>query len=78
MGKWELMATGDEVRSGVKTQLDDATLLKKMRNIESGIVELKQYYKHTYNPITVVKLDKSKSIMEGVERFFSLQEHIKF
>ncbi len=76
-GKLGIDATGDEVEDGVKELLSDTKLLNKIRDIDSSIVELKQYFTNTKNPITIVRVDKKESIIDNIEKFFKLKDNIK-
>jgi 4-hydroxy-3-polyprenylbenzoate decarboxylase len=76
-GKLGIDATAEEIENGVEILLEDIELLDKIQKIDSDIVELKQYFTHTKNPITVVTIDKTKSFIKNIERFDSLREHIK-
>jgi 4-hydroxy-3-polyprenylbenzoate decarboxylase len=77
-GKWGIDATNkEEVEHGVKTPIDDATLLQKMQEIDGSIVELRQYFTHTKNPICIVTVNKTASVMSNIERVYELKEHIK-
>ena len=76
-GKLGIDATGDEVANGVTTPLDDATLLQKFQEIDSHILECKQYFADTKNPICVISINKTASVMSDIEKLFPLQEHIK-
>lgn len=75
-GKLGVDATGDIVNSSVNLISDDE-LLKKMKDIDKNILECKQYFIDTKNPITVVMVDKTHSVMSDIEKIYSLQEHIK-
>ncbi|MCK4442128.1 MAG: UbiD family decarboxylase, partial [Sulfurovaceae bacterium] len=76
-GKLGVDATGDIVQNGVDEILDDETLLQKFQTIDNNIVELKQYFTHTKNPITVITLNKTSSVMGDIEKFYPLKKHIK-
>ena len=76
-GKLGIDATGDEVEHGVQEPISDTLLLKKIQQIDSSIVELKQYFTHTKNPISVVTINKRKSVMDTIDTLFSLKKHIK-
>ncbi len=76
-GKLGIDATGKEVKEGVEELLSDKDLLEKFREIDKNITALKQYFTHTKNPITVIKIKKSYSIIKNIEKFYSLQKHIK-
>ena len=76
-GKLGVDATGDEVEEGVKSLLSDGELLEKMQEIDNGIIELKQYFIQTKNPICVITVDKTKPIFSDIQKIESLKEHIK-
>ncbi len=76
-GKLGVDATGDEVNEGVIELLSDNILLSKIQDIDSSIVELKQYFINTKNPITIVTVDKKESIMGNIEKFYLLKDNIK-
>ncbi len=76
-GKLGVDATGSEIKDGVKNPIDNELLLAKIKEINSDIVELKQYFTNTKNPICIVTIDKSKSIMSDIEQLYILKEHIK-
>ncbi|RLA76437.1 MAG: menaquinone biosynthesis decarboxylase [Epsilonproteobacteria bacterium] len=76
-GKLGVDATGDEVSRGVETALSDSELLKKMQAINSDVIELRQYFTQTKNPVCVVTVTKSKAVFEDIQKLETLQEHIK-
>ena len=76
-GKLGVDATGDEIEDSIIAPLDDKTLLEKLQKIENNIVELKQYFTNTKNPITIVTIDKKTSVIEDISKYYPLQEHIK-
>jgi len=76
-GKLGVDATGDEVKEGITSFLEDATLLQKFQAIDSSILELKQYFTQTKNPICIISVNKTESLMSDIEKFYGLQEHIK-
>ncbi|MBU1668972.1 menaquinone biosynthesis decarboxylase [bacterium] len=76
-GKLGIDATGSEVESTIETPLDDATLLQKFQEIDKSILECKQYFTHTKNPICVITVNKTASVMSDIEKVYGLQEHIK-
>jgi 4-hydroxy-3-polyprenylbenzoate decarboxylase len=76
-GKLGIDATGDEVKNGVQEPISDTLLLKIIQQIDSSIVELKQYFTHTKNPISVVTINKRKSVMDTIDTLFPLKKHIK-
>jgi 4-hydroxy-3-polyprenylbenzoate decarboxylase len=76
-GKLGVDATGDEVEEGVHDLLDDNELLMKIQDIEPNVQELKQYFKHTKNPICVITVHKEKSQLKLIKKLKVLKEHIK-
>jgi len=76
-GKLGIDATGDEVEKGVEILLSDRELLEKFKAINSNVVELKQYFTHTKNPITVLTVNKTKSVFSDIEAMATLKEHLK-
>ncbi len=76
-GKLGIDATGMEVEYGVKTPLADTILLQKMQEIDSNILELKQYFTHTKNPICLITVNKTESMKNIIKKVEVLKEHIK-
>jgi len=76
-GKLGIDATDKEVADGITIPLDNTALLEKFRDIDSNIVELKQYFTHTKNPICIITVEKTKSVMSDIEKTKKLQDHIK-
>ena len=76
-GKLGVDATGDEVEEGVVELLSDAELLAKMQEIDSSIIELKQYFTQTKNPICVITVEKQESQLTAIKKLEVLQSHIK-
>jgi len=76
-GKLGVDATGEEVNDSVQEALDDVTLLEKFQAIDSSIIELKQYFTDTKNPICVISVNKTKSVKDDIEKIYTLQKHIK-
>ena len=76
-GKLGIDATDKEIKNGVKNLIDNKTLLQKFQEIDSSIIELKQYFTHTKNPITIITLNKTTSVISNIEKFYPLKEHIK-
>ena len=76
-GKLGLDCTGDEIsESGIKV-LNDSELLNKAKEISSEIIDLKQYFKYTKNPITVISVNKTRSQKYLFEELKPLYEHLK-
>ena len=76
-GKLGIDATAKELEDGVESLLSDKNLLEKMQKIDSNILELKQYFTHTKNPISMILVNKVESIQNVIEKLKPLQEHIK-
>ena len=76
-GKLGLDCTGEEVKELGITLLSDEELLTRMQDITEEITDLKQYYTNTKNPITVIKVKKSRSQKHLFEDLKPLFDHIK-
>jgi len=77
-GKWGIDATNkEEVEHGVENPIDDTALLQKMQEIDSSILELRQYFTHTKNPVCIVTINKTASVKSNIEKLYELKEHIK-
>ncbi len=76
-GKLGINATAKEVENGVETLLSDKILLEKMKEIDSNILELKQYFTHTKNPICIILVNKVESMQNIITKLKPLQKHIK-
>ena len=76
-GKMGLDCTGDEVNElGIKIK-EDEKLLKKIKKIDSNVVDLKQYYLDTKNPICIVTVNKERSQKELFKELQPLFKNIK-
>jgi 4-hydroxy-3-polyprenylbenzoate decarboxylase len=76
-GKLGIDATANEVESGIENPIDDNALLEKFQEIDSSILECRQYFSHTKNPICVITVNKTTSIKSDIENIYRLKEHIK-
>jgi len=76
-GKLGVDATGDEVEEGIEESLSDSVLLEKIQEINKNVVELKQYFTETKNPICVITVNKKKSQLKMIKKLKALQAHIK-
>ena len=76
-GKLGVDATGDGVEKGVAEPLSDSVLLEKIQEINKNVVELKQYFTETKNPICVITVNKKKSQLKMIKKLKELQRHIK-
>ena len=76
-GKLGVDATGEMVEEGVEALLSDEALLARIREIESSVVEVKQYMTHTKNPICVIAVNKEKSQLKLIKKLKVLKTHIR-
>ncbi|SFV71766.1 UbiD family decarboxylase associated with menaquinone via futalosine [hydrothermal vent metagenome] len=76
-GKLGIDATGQEIENGIEIPLEDKTLLEKMQKIDSNILDLKQYFTHTKNPICIITVNKTQSMKNTIKKLETLKEHIK-
>ncbi len=76
-GKLGVDATGDRVAHGVLEPMSDAALLEKMRTLDKNVLDLKQYFSSTQNPICVVTIHKTESVQELFGRLDAIAPHIK-
>lgn len=76
-GKLGIDATGSIVEKGVEELLDDAALFEKLHKIDRNIVGLKQYFTQTKNPVCVISVEKTASVMSDIEKVYPMQKHIK-
>ena len=76
-GKLGVDATDKEVEFGIKTALQDKNLLEKMQTIDNNILDLRQYFTHTKNPICLITVNKTESMQNIITKLEGLKEHIK-
>ena len=76
-GKLGVDATDKEVEEGIETAISDKTLLAKMQEIDGNILDLKQYFMHTKNPICLITVNKVQSMKNIIAKLKGLKEHIK-
>jgi 4-hydroxy-3-polyprenylbenzoate decarboxylase len=76
-GKLGIDATGEEVKSTLESPLSDDILLAKMQEIDSNILECKQYFTHTKNPICMITVNKIQSMQNIIAKLRELKEHLK-
>lgn len=76
-GKLGLDCTGEEISDSNVSLLSDSELLLKMREISSDVKNLKQYFTHTKNPVTVIAVDKNRSQKHLFEDLKPLYENLK-
>ncbi|SNZ03277.1 4-hydroxy-3-polyprenylbenzoate decarboxylase [Persephonella hydrogeniphila] len=75
-GKLGVDVTGTPVEKTVNT-ISDTQLFEKIKDVDKDIVELKQYMTHTSNPVTVIKLRKTKPAKEVFEKLKKFKEFLK-
>ena len=76
-GKLGIDCTGNDIAPLGIEILEDNILLQKMQIISKDIKGLKQYYKNTSNPITVITVEKNRSQKYLVDELSLLFKHIK-
>jgi len=76
-GKLGIDCTNEPLNLLDITLLDDKELLTKMQDISSTIISLKQYHTDTFNPITVISVNKKKSQKKLFKKLKPLFNHIK-
>ena len=75
-GKLGIDATGKGVEKNINV-LDDNELLEKAKKIDEDIIELKQFFTDTANPITVIKVNKTKPVKEIFRKLKQLKQHLR-
>jgi len=75
-GKLGIDVTEDKNPTAPKV-LDDTELLKKIKVLVPDVVNLYQYMINTKNPITVISVNKTKSVKNYFKALESLKENIK-
>ncbi len=75
-GKLGIDATGSPVKKDICV-LSDQELFEKVKQIDKDIIELKQYFTDTANPITVIKVVKTKPVKEIFHKLKSLEKYLK-
>ncbi|MGM0519661.1 MAG: menaquinone biosynthesis decarboxylase [Campylobacterota bacterium] len=76
-GKLGLDCTGDEIESLNAQLISDEELLSKIRKITDEVKDLKQYYKDTKNPVTVISVSKIRNQKELFEILQPVYKHMK-
>ncbi len=76
-GKLGIDATDKEIEFGIETPIHDIDLLEKMQDIDGNILELKQHFTDTKNPICLITVNKIQSMQNIIAKLKSLKEHIK-
>ncbi|MAD43195.1 MAG: menaquinone biosynthesis decarboxylase [Arcobacter sp.] len=76
-GKLGLDCTGEEIEELGITLIEDDELLFKMQSITNEVKELKQYFTHTKNPVTIVTVEKTRSQKHLFEDLKPILENVK-
>lgn len=76
-GKLGLDCTGEEIEDLGITQIEDDELLFKMKSLTNEVVDLKQYYTNTKNPVTIITVNKTRSQKHLFEDLKPLYENMK-
>ncbi len=74
-GKLGVDCTGEVVKNSIKI-IEDKKLLETMKILDSDILDLKQYYTNTANPICVIQYKKTKPAIKIFEKLKALKEHL--
>jgi len=76
-GKLGLDCTGPEIQDIGISLISDDELLGKIQSITKEVTSLKQYFTHTKNPITVIKVEKTRSQKYLFDDLKSVLDHVK-
>ncbi|CAA6808502.1 MAG: UbiD family decarboxylase associated with menaquinone via futalosine, partial [uncultured Sulfurovum sp.] len=76
-GKLGVDATAQEVVDGVQTLISDISLLTKMKELDGNILDCKQYFTYTKNPICLITVNKVQSMQNIIAKLRILKEHMK-
>ena len=76
-GKLGIDCTGDEIKELGVELISDDELLAKAKELDSDILNLKQYKLHTKNPVTFITVDKSKNQKETLKNLYPLNQFCK-
>jgi 4-hydroxy-3-polyprenylbenzoate decarboxylase len=76
-GKLGVDATGEELSEVGCELIDDETLLKKVQAIEPDVTELRTAMRDTMNPITIMKINKNKPVLDIFKELKPLYHHLK-
>ncbi|KIM03306.1 MAG: 3-octaprenyl-4-hydroxybenzoate carboxy-lyase [Sulfurovum sp. AS07-7] len=74
-GKLGIDATGEKVEKKIDI-LSDEDLLEKAKVLDSQIVDLKQFYTDSANPICVISVNKKDSMKKLFDKLEPLSKHI--
>lgn len=75
-GKLGVDATFDSAKDGVLL-LDDKELLAKFKKIDDNILNLKQYFTKSKNPIILINYDKKRAVKELFNELLALRQHFR-
>ena len=76
-GKLGVDATGAEVEEGVSELLSDEKLFEKLHTIDRHIVDVKQYFPQSKNPVCMLMVEKTESMQNLMDKLAPLSKHIK-
>lgn len=57
--------------------LSDEDLLKTLQNTDDSVINLKQYFTNTKNPIVLINYDKKTFVKSGFEKLLAHKKHFK-
>ena len=75
-GKLGIDATGPVVPDALEERLNDAELLEKMRSLADEVLALRQYFTDTPNPVTVIAVEKRRSVKETFDALTPLARYL--
>lgn len=75
-GKMGIDCTGEKIAKTVQI-VSDRELLEKMQKLTKEVIDLKQYGTNTANPITVIKVAKTRSVRDLYKEFITLSDHLR-
>lgn len=75
-GKLGIDATGNPVEKTIKV-LSDKQLLEKAKKLDNNILQLKQYFTDTANPITIIKVRTTKPVKQIFNKLKQLKQFLK-
>jgi 4-hydroxy-3-polyprenylbenzoate decarboxylase len=76
-GKLGIDATSEEIDELGIELLSDEELLRRVQELSPEVVELRQYFIDTKNPICVVSVEKRKSQLKSIKKLRALSSNIK-
>jgi len=76
-GKLGVDATGDEVEEGLEELLSDESLFEKLHKLDRHIIEVKQYFTHTKNPICMLMVEKEETMSVLMDKLAPFHKNLK-